>query len=116
MIFYSLCLAIQTVVEEFFNWFKEIEHFFHIGREKVVRNCTGKACPIQHGFIDPATCSIADRCPNATKPMTNGERVRKMSDERLVRLIMNRSCVGDFANCNQDCEKCWLEWFKKEEK
>lgn len=43
--------------------------------------CTGLKCPMQAGKVDPATCKAADACKWATKPMTNADRIRAMTDE-----------------------------------
>lgn len=46
--------------------------------------CTGLNCPMQVGKVDPATCKAADTCEWATKPLTNADRIRNMSDEELA--------------------------------
>lgn len=43
--------------------------------------CTGLNCPMQVGKVDPATCKAADTCEWATKPLTNADRIRAMTDE-----------------------------------
>lgn len=55
-------------------------------------------------------------------PMTNADRIRNMSDERLASLFGN-TCDCDNAccfihnegvSCMNGCEAAWLEWLKKE--
>lgn len=57
-----------------------------------------------------------------TKPMTNGDRIRNMTDEELVKVLSiafdecppNMETDEGEYNCPQDCscEQCWLEWLK----
>lgn len=47
-------------------------------------NCTGKRCIMQFDKVDPSTCKCVSYCPQATPPMTNGDRIRSMSDEELA--------------------------------
>lgn len=54
--------------------------------------------------------------------MTNGDRIRAMTDEELAKTIC--WCPPPFRNCNNlcdicmahndDCEICWLKWLKQE--
>lgn len=75
-------------------------------------NCTGRYCPIQHGFIDPATCKIADKCPNATKSVSNGDRVRMMNNEKLANVI---ECPYDECiDSSQSCIECKKKWLRRE--
>jgi len=50
--------------------------------------------------------------------MTNGDKIRAMSDEELLDFL-----YGRFLNCPPnsksecpllDCDRCWLDWLKKE--
>lgn len=51
---------------------------------------------------------------------TNADRIRAMSDEELAKFIPDWSytnaCKCDeqpFVDCNNECEKCVLEWLKQ---
>ena len=53
------------------------------------------------------------------KPITNADRIRSMSDEKLAEFMKysGASCpdahfVGDYS-CH-DCKECWLDWLKQE--
>lgn len=53
------------------------------------------------------------------KPMTNADRIRAMSDEELVSILMG---VPDYpcdvkipaGECDEKCEKCILDWLRKQ--
>ena len=54
-------------------------------------------------------------------PMTNGDRIRSMSDEELAKFIPDWSytnaCKCDqqpYVDCNNECEKCVAEWLKQQ--
>lgn len=47
-------------------------------------NCTGKRCPVQVGKVDPAICEAYKDCQWATRPLTNADRIRAMTDEELA--------------------------------
>ena len=53
-----------------------------------------------------------------SKPITNADRIRAMSDEELARFMWNcaQPCCPPincaFKKC--DAEKCWLKWLKQE--
>lgn len=54
-----------------------------------------------------------------TKPITNAERIRQMTDEELAQIIMcpNENMSGE-CMCEKDtrtnCIQCCLEWLRKE--
>lgn len=85
-------------------------------------NCTGKRCPVQAGKVDPATCEAYQDCQWATKPISNADKIRAMTDEELAKTIC--WCPPPFKNCNNlcdicsahddDCGACWLNWLKQE--
>lgn len=73
--------------------------------------CTGRNCPMQYGTVDPSNCS-ADECPYVTKPLTNADRIRVMTDEELAKHL---NCQWkECKNLNDDCDKCLLNWLKQE--
>lgn len=49
------------------------------------------------------------------KPMTNGDRIRAMSDEELYEVIMCPKEMGaDIDLCNgSSCEECCLKWLNQ---
>ena len=88
-----------------------------------MKNCTGANCPMQTGKVDTATCDI--NCQYRTKPMTNGDRIRAMSDEELSILLHNECCRPNNTACPRlqsncfdmfplYCKKCWSVWLKEE--
>ena len=78
--------------------------------------CTGKRCPMQFGF-DVKRCTAKD-CPYRTKPMTNADRIRAMTDDELAELLADddRACPPKHPNCKKyvnSCKGCFLEWLKQ---
>ena len=78
--------------------------------------CTGRNCPMQYGTVDPAHCSAADECPYVTKPLTNADRIRAMSDEELAKTLSGEEI---YPWCTKPCEydnctDCVLAWLKQE--
>lgn len=59
-------------------------------------------------------------CPNRVPPahLTNGDKIRAMTDEELAKAFAaqcsGRVCPGiPFGGANE-CEKCWLDWLRRE--
>ena len=79
--------------------------------------CTGVRCPMQHGYkVDE--CNHTD-CPYRTEPITNADRIRAMSDEKLCEFLGHYSF---FEMCDEGCDACTykgncderlLEWLKQ---
>lgn len=65
--------------------------------DMVSGKCTGVNCPMQIGKVDPQNCLAAGDCPWETKPVTNADRIRAMSDEELAEYLFNR------GNCSEYC-------------
>jgi hypothetical protein len=73
------------------------------------------------GEIYPCKPDIFDMTYDAVgKQKTNADRIRAMSDEELARFIPDWSytnaCKCDeqpYVDCNNECEKCVLEWLKQ---
>lgn len=65
--------------------------------------------------IDPNEC---DLWPDPV-PMTNADHIRAMSDEELAKFIPNWSytdackCGEHYVDCNNECEKCVVEWLQQ---
>lgn len=50
--------------------------------------------------------------------MTNGDRIRAMSDEELAAFLADddRACPQKHPNCRKyidKCDGCWLEWLQR---
>ena len=57
--------------------------------------CTGLNCPVQYTYADPKTCAEPEKCPYATFPRTNADRIREMTDEELAEKASRMSfCSG----------------------
>lgn len=81
--------------------------------------CTGLNCPMQVGKVDPATCKAADTCEWATKPLTNADKIRAMSNEELAHVLrcLPEQTPPDEENCNTyNCYLCTINWLKQEVK
>ena len=64
--------------------------------------CTGERCPMQFGF-DVKKCTAHD-CQFRTRPITNADRFRAMSDEELVNLAVKQIGGGyDWIPCGILC-------------
>ncbi|MBR3238566.1 MAG: hypothetical protein IKF99_09030 [Oscillospiraceae bacterium] len=52
------------------------------------------------------------------KPMTNGDRIRSMSDEDLAAEMKEEGGCPHDCECpdvmDTDCYKCWLDWIRQE--
>ena len=101
-----------------------------------------KGCPMRHengnctvigGFCTAVNDPICDGLHNAydsgyraaaihaqqerenTKPMTNADRIRAMSDEELATFMNCNGCPPKNEGCNdgQKCSLCWLEWLQQ---
>ena len=67
-------------------------------------------------------CDYKD-CPYRTEPITNAQKIRAMSDEKLAKAIASKAYTGacnDFdisydGNCCHNCEKCdaIIKWLKQ---
>ena len=46
--------------------------------------------------------------------VTNGDRIRDMSDDELAETLNSAICPPDTScNIGQQCVKCWVEWLRK---
>lgn len=73
--------------------------------------CTGRNCPMQIGTVDPAHC-LADECPYVTKPLTNADCIRAMTDEEMAVYLFHK--VQDIFDHRFFCCSDMLEWLKQE--
>ena len=47
--------------------------------------------------------------------MTNADKIRKATDEKLAVVFQKGCCRPDLWDCPQDdCVDCWLDWLKEE--
>lgn len=79
--------------------------------------CTGMRCPMQAGY-KVEECNHKD-CQYRTEPMTNADRIRAMSDEKLAEIIACPKGLFDRMDCfddNRDCKHCTLEWLQQPQK
>lgn len=72
--------------------------------------CTGRNCPMQNGMVDPAHCLAADKCLYVTKPLTNADRIRAMTDEELAEWINKHDCHTNLYG--YDPRDAILDWLK----
>jgi hypothetical protein len=81
--------------------------------------CTGLNCPMQAGKVDPATCKAADTCEWATKPMTNADRIRAMTDEEMAQwltFIEEKILAKQLSISRSEMFADWFDWLKQEVK
>lgn len=59
-------------------------------------------------------CLFETKQPKKPKPLTNGDRIRQMTDEELAEHINDYIC--DHAECRADikCSECKMQWLKQE--
>lgn len=71
-----------------------------------------KWCPIKNDSLD----ALEERECSSFKAMTNGDRIRSMTDEELAVIIMCPQSI-DVSMClpDHDCVKCALEWLQSPE-
>lgn len=46
------------------------------------------------------------------KPMTNGDRIRRMTDEELSEIILCPCDMNVVTCCDEDCDTCVIRWLK----
>lgn len=49
---------------------------------------------------------------NGKKTITNGDRIRAMTDEAMVKSVLGQSCPPGCCKCHLTCRNCWLYWLK----
>lgn len=75
-------------------------------------NCTGKRCPVQVGKVDPAICEAYKDCQWATRPLTNADRIRAMTDEELAEFMNDVAQRGGIPIGGSVIK--WFIWLKQE--
>lgn len=84
--------------------------------------CTGQRCPMQVGY-PVEQCEHTD-CPYRTKPQTNADRIRAMSDEELMQLLFTKVSCGHICSfcvptmraerkCDGHCRNGVLKWLQQ---
>ena len=78
------------------------------------RKCTGANCPMQVGCVVPETCPEPENCRYATSPLTNGGKIRAMTDEELAEYLSNVHYCPTPSACDptKNCKDCWIEWLR----
>lgn len=78
--------------------------------------CDLDGCPDGCAFFDNSGGHEIEE----KKPMTNGDRIRAMTDEELAKFIPDWSYTNAcklsgevYIDCNNECEKCVAEWLKE---
>ena len=67
---------------------------------------------------DGRPCIFSNDCfePEEPKAMTNGDRIRAMSDKALAEFLddcNSRGCVCGARDCRTTCQKCIEDWLKE---
>lgn len=95
------------------------------------RKCTGRNCPFQYDRIVPGECLWPEACRFATFPVSNGDRLRAMTDEELAQDLMDMIsggagfCCKNLPECKaardqnadwlipeENCVVCMADWLK----
>lgn len=68
------------------------------------------------GWSGTKTCERCHGTGNVKRPMTNGDRIRAMTDKELA-LLMGFECCPEsrkFEPCDEaKCYECWLDWLRQ---
>lgn len=79
--------------------------YHRIVREFLLTAPTVDAEPVRHGRLDE------------DKPLTNGDRIRAMTDEELAEHLSGYICDNrESGDCQRfkNCEECKLSWIRQE--
>ena len=112
--------ASRATMESIVDWLEELESLKETLDPKSdiqTAACTGQNCPMQASTVDPANCACTGTCRWATRPRTNGDVIRAMSDEELVKLLVRKNgpwCAGLRCKEDYDCRTCIDRWLKRE--
>jgi len=86
----------------------------------MVGECLGaKNKPRVDCYGDERLCLFYSDRRRKAKAVTNGDRIRSMSDEELADFITDDMCgliCGDPLACEGQCKQKMLDWLKEEEK
>lgn len=86
----------------------------------IYRTDSGRCEKFSNG-VCKSFCVLPD-APCGYKTPSNGDKIRAMSDEELVDLLIENDCPVDeckyedeYGNVSRNkCRYCWLEWLSKE--
>ena len=60
------------------------------------------------------SCLAEVRRKIAQPAMTNGDLIRRMTDEELSKILGDKNTCPDDGECtHKDCDVCWLEWLQR---
>ena len=64
-------------------------------------------------------CCVYKMYKPEPKPITHGDEIRAMTDKELADYMaivgkINNGCPDTSINCQESCNKCWLDWLKQE--
>lgn len=83
------------------------------------RGLTDDECKIYDTWINHESINTGENLFNSSKPKTNGDRIRQMTNEELAELITNRltcsMCCNSYEECITFayCKDGVLEWLQK---
>lgn len=66
------------------------------------------------GYVVCANCIHNNSRKDRYEPLTNGDRIRNMTDDEMAKII-NRGCPPGGTECsgsNGRCGLCWLDWLR----
>ena len=65
-------------------------------------------------YLPGSQCDDFNRAKEKT--VTNGDRIRSMTDEELAKILGDK-CIcppsGECAKMSGDCVACWLQWLQQ---
>ena len=80
--------------------------------EKFTNDIWGECVECGAVFIEREQAGIT--VSKGVKKMTNGDRLRSMTDEELTAYFANDLCPDWWTrDCIDDCKLCWLTWLKE---
>lgn len=89
----------------------------------VMERCTFFSREYHCCVLHHTRCKCEDYNLRNSKPITNADRIRAMTDEKLADWLKSIryswTCVprdngNRCADFKDDCKACWLDWLKKE--
>ena len=93
-------------------------------RQKTGRKSGCHGCKYADWDADGATCKLdglnvlnpAKGCKyRKERSVTNGDMIRQMDDEQLIRYMIPYVCaMHHVRDCQNNCDDCAREWLKKE--
>ena len=84
--------------------------------EKMMDETIGWRCPKCKGFVSSLDGKFYPHVDGSfMPPMTNADRIRRMSDEELAKMLNDGCPPGrSYIRCGRDnCIDCWLGWLRQ---